>query len=212
MKYKNSGDNRYRVQFMRATEELMDQVTVKEFISYLEENAEFEDYTVEYIDGRCVNCKAYDLKEESSNLHKEFLVTEDGRVFYWRALNCKVELVDRENEREKDMMKAKKSPRILVPWESWLYLEERSYKERCGRKHTEKSLERMKRNFNSLAHYKGMKQLMDKDFGGAIGKPENSWEEHRWTGWSCEDMKKMLDEAGLPWEPGEEIEYISVSI
>ena len=36
MKYKNSGDNRYRVQFMRATEELMDQVTVKEFISYLE--------------------------------------------------------------------------------------------------------------------------------------------------------------------------------
>ena len=29
MKYKNSGDNRYRVQFMRATEELMYQVTVK---------------------------------------------------------------------------------------------------------------------------------------------------------------------------------------
>ena len=104
MKYRNSDDNRYRVQFMRSTEELMDQLTVKEFISYLEEKAEFEDYTVEYIDGRCVNCKAYDLKEENSNLHKEFLVTEDGRVFYWRALNCKVELVDREIERGKDMM------------------------------------------------------------------------------------------------------------
>lgn len=104
MKYKNSGDNRYRVQFMRATEELMDQVTVKEFISYLEENAEFEDYTVEYIDGRCVNCKAYDLKEENSNLHKEFLVTEDGRVFYWRSLNCKAELVDREIKRRSEMM------------------------------------------------------------------------------------------------------------
>lgn len=50
MRYKNSDDNRYRVQFMRSTEELMDQLTVKEFISYLEENAEFEDYTVEYID------------------------------------------------------------------------------------------------------------------------------------------------------------------
>lgn len=50
MKYKNSDDNRYRVQFMRSTEELMDQLTVKEFISYLKENAEFEDYTVEYID------------------------------------------------------------------------------------------------------------------------------------------------------------------
>lgn len=46
MRYKNSDDNRYRVQFMRSTEELMDQLTVKEFISYLEENAEFEDYTV----------------------------------------------------------------------------------------------------------------------------------------------------------------------
>ena len=33
MKYKNSDDNRYRVQFMRSTEELMDQLTVKEFIS-----------------------------------------------------------------------------------------------------------------------------------------------------------------------------------
>lgn len=42
MRYKNSDDNRYRVQFMISTEELMDQLTVKEFISYLEENAEFE--------------------------------------------------------------------------------------------------------------------------------------------------------------------------
>ena len=97
MKYRNSDDNRYRVQFMVSTEKLMDQLTVKEFISYLEEKAEFEDYTVEYIDGRCVNCKAYDLKEENSNLHKEFLVTEDGRVFYWRALNSKIELVDKES-------------------------------------------------------------------------------------------------------------------
>ena len=96
MKYKNSDDNRYRVQFMRSTEELMDQLTVKEFISYLEENAEFEDYTVEYIDGKCVKCRAYDLTEENSKLHKEFLVTEDGRVFYWRSLISKVELVDDE--------------------------------------------------------------------------------------------------------------------
>lgn len=96
MKYKNSDDNRYRVQFMRSTEELMDQLTVKEFISYLEENAEFEDYTVEYIDGKCVKCRAYYLTEENSKLHKEFLVTEDGRVFYWRTLLDKIELVDDE--------------------------------------------------------------------------------------------------------------------
>ena len=100
MRYKNSDDNRYRVQFMRSTEELMDQLTVKEFISYLEENAEFEDYTVEYIDKKCVKCRAYDLTEENSKLHKEFLVTEDGRVFYWRSLISKIELVDAEEEKQ----------------------------------------------------------------------------------------------------------------
>ena len=96
MRYKEDNDNRYRVNFMRATEELMDALTVESFISYLEENAEFEDYTVEYIDGKCVECRAYDLTEENSKLHKEFLVTEDGRVFYWRTLLDKIELVDDE--------------------------------------------------------------------------------------------------------------------
>lgn len=96
MRYKEDNDNRYRVNFMRATEELMDAVTVESFISYLEENAEFEDYTVEYIDGKCVKCRAYDLTEGNSKLHKEFLVTEDGRVFYWRTLLDKIELVDDE--------------------------------------------------------------------------------------------------------------------
>ena len=96
MRDKEDNDNRYRVNFMRATEELMDAITVESFISYLEENAEFEDYTVEYIDGKCVKCRAYDLTEENSKLHKEFLVTEDGRVFYWRTLLDKIELVDDE--------------------------------------------------------------------------------------------------------------------
>lgn len=100
MRYKEDNDNRYRVNFMRATEDLMDALTVESFISYLEENAEFEDYTVEYIDGKCVKCRAYDLTEENSKLHKEFLVTEDGRVFYWRSLISKIELVDTEEEKQ----------------------------------------------------------------------------------------------------------------
>ena len=100
MRYKEDNDNRYRVNFMIATEELMDALTVESFISYLEENAEFEDYTVEYIDGKCVKCRAYDLTEENSKLHKEFLVTEDGRVFYWRSLISKIELVDTEEEKQ----------------------------------------------------------------------------------------------------------------
>ena len=96
MRYKEDNNNRYRVNFMRATEELMDALTVESVISYLEENAEFEDYTVEYIDGKCVKCRAYDLTEENSKLHKEFLVIEDGRAFYWRTLLDKIELVDDE--------------------------------------------------------------------------------------------------------------------
>lgn len=97
MKYRNDNDNRYRVNFMRSTEELIDALTVKEFISYLEENAELEDEAdVEYIDGKCVTCKVYDLREADSSLHKEFLVTEDERVFYWVSLLKKIELVDRE--------------------------------------------------------------------------------------------------------------------
>lgn len=96
MRYLKSEDNRYRVRFMVATEKLMDTMTVKQFISYLEENAEFEDEDYEYIGGKVVKCKAYDLKEADSNLHKEFLVTEDGRVFYWLSLNQKIELVDDE--------------------------------------------------------------------------------------------------------------------
>lgn len=39
MEYKNVQDNRYRTIFMRSTEALMDKLTVKEFIAYLEKNA-----------------------------------------------------------------------------------------------------------------------------------------------------------------------------
>lgn len=39
---------------------------------------------------------------------------------------------------------------------------------------------------------------------------KNSWEEHRWTSWSCKDMKEMLDEVGLPWKDGGSVNYISV--
>lgn len=93
MKYKNDADNRYRVDFMKSTEEIIDSLTVKEFINYLEENAVFEDNIVCIIDKKCVNCKAYDLTEEATKLHKEFLVTQDLRMFYWRTLNDKIELV-----------------------------------------------------------------------------------------------------------------------
>lgn len=115
MKYRNSDDNRYRVRFMVSTEELMDALTVKQFISYLEENTELEDdEDVEYIDGKVVKCRAYDLKEADSNLHKEFLVTEDGRVFYWLALNQRIELVDDEKQTEIHKQNVKRQKMTIV--------------------------------------------------------------------------------------------------
>lgn len=104
-----------------------------------------------------------------------------------------------------------KSPTLLVPFESWMFLQRKGYQERSGKPHSEKGIERLRRNFQEHS-YQGYKQLMNGDLGGCNGDPENAWEEHRWTSWSVDDMKKILDEAGLPWKDGEEAEYISVSI
>lgn len=114
MRYLKEDDNRYRVRFMVSTEKLMDELTVSQFIAYLEENAELEsDEEYEYISGKVVKCKAYDLKEAESNLHKEFLVTEDGRLFYWLSLNTKIELVDRE-EKTVDTAESNKRAKMII--------------------------------------------------------------------------------------------------
>ena len=107
-------------------------------------------------------------------------------------------------------MTIRKLNSILIPWESWWHLENLSYFQRCGKYHTKKQKERAKRDFEQFAFYDGMKRTCEYDLGGATGNPERSWEEGRWTSWSCEDMKKILDEAGLPWEQGDPEERISI--
>lgn len=112
MRFKNDDDNRYRVNFTRATEAHIDKMTVAEFIEYLENNAEFEDESTPiYIDGKTIWCKDCVLKE-TYKLHKEFLISEDGsRLFYSISVIKRAELVDdsteaaADNEREenKDM-------------------------------------------------------------------------------------------------------------
>lgn len=98
MRYLKDNDNRYRVNFMRTTEEMMDTMTVAQFISHLEENAEYtdDDFILSgvYPNVKIIDAKVYEYKEPNSNLRKEFLVTEDGRVFYWLSLIHKIELVD----------------------------------------------------------------------------------------------------------------------
>jgi hypothetical protein len=105
MKFKNENDARYIVNFMPSTESIIKSLSTKEFIKYLDENAEFEDYTYEWIDGHAVKCKAY-IFNETENLNKEFLVTENGRVFYWLSLINKIEFInDTEKESENKTIK-----------------------------------------------------------------------------------------------------------
>lgn len=102
-----------------------------------------------------------------------------------------------------------KKKTIRVPLESLLYLKDISRFQRTGTHLSEKSIafytKEMQRDINKNGH-----ELMDGSFGGAIGKPENSYEEHRWTYWGVDEMKRMLDEKGLPYEEGEEVDVINV--
>ena len=108
-----------------------------------------------------------------------------------------------------DKPTARESATILVPLESFLYLQEKSYSERTGKNQSDKARQRLTKNFRQFS-YGGMKQLMDGSLGGCKGKPENAWEEGRWTSWSASDMAEILDEAGLPWKMGKDAEYITV--
>lgn len=92
-RFRSENDDKYMVNFMRSTQEIMENTTVKEFINYLKLNATLEDNTVEYINGKAVKCCIYDLKESSSRLHKKFIVTADNRLFYWRTVSHKIELI-----------------------------------------------------------------------------------------------------------------------
>lgn len=106
---------------------------------------------------------------------------------------------------------ARKANTMLITWEGWLYLRERQHAERSetGRPLAEKTIERLKRNFEY--HSKdGWKRIMEYDFGGCVGSPKNAWEEHRWTEWSISQMMNMLDEKGLPYKESEPIDVIDV--
>ncbi len=109
------------------------------------------------------------------------------------------------------MMRTRKAKTILLPWESYLYLQQKGRNERCGDWKTEKQIAKLKANFEEFS-YNGYKRLLDGDLGGCVGDWKNGYEEGRWTSWSCEDMKRILDEAGLPYKDGEDTECVDVSI
>ena len=90
-----------------------------------------------------------------------------------------------------------KKKAIRLTLESYLYLQNEGHKQRSGNDYSEATIEKLTKNYY---RYKNGITIASGWLGGAIGNPENSYEEGRWTDWSVDDMKKMLDEKGLPYE------------
>ena len=100
---------------------------------------------------------------------------------------------------------------LIVPLESLLYLDDQCHLQRGGHHTSEKGIERLKKVMQREYNKNGY-QILEYGFGGAIGDPKNSYEEGRWTYWTIEQMKEMLDSQNLPYKDGEEIEVINVNI
>lgn len=102
-----------------------------------------------------------------------------------------------------------KKKAMLIPLDSYLYLQTEGYRQRCGKEHP--NVARLERNFKQHST-NGYYTLMDGDLGGCIGNPENAYEEGRWTSWSCATMKEMLKDKGLTYKDTDDIECIEVYI
>lgn len=109
-------------------------------------------------------------------------------------------------------MKVRKRRQIKVTWEGWMCLQNEMHKQRSetGKPLSEKAIERMKNAFDDYKNPDGTKNVAEGQFGGCVGSPINAWEEGRWTSWSVEDMKRILEENGFEWEDAEDQEYISL--
>ena len=98
---------------------------------------------------------------------------------------------------------------IRIPLESRLYLEDQLHLQRGGHHSSERIIDHIIKESQKPYNQNGF-VIMDGDLGGAIGDPLNSYEEGRWTSWTIEDMKRMLDEQGLPYFDEEPIDVIDV--
>ena len=91
---------------------------------------------------------------------------------------------------------------IRVPLESYIYLQQENRIQRTGKELSEKVIERFKRSFET--YNKDGALLLNGSLGGAN-------EEGKWTSWTVEDMKDMLNKQNLPYENCEE-DVISVRL
>ena len=104
----------------------------------------------------------------------------------------------------------RKTKVIKVPFESHEHLHRMQWQQRSDKPYLDSFTERHRRYFNIGADANGLKSVHDGDFGGCNGRKENAWEEGRWTSWSVDEMKRILDKAVLPYKDSGETEVIDV--
>lgn len=94
---------------------------------------------------------------------------------------------------------------ILVGRESYMYLHRIMQEQRGLRPLTPEQEDRLWNRQRLNAD--GLRSCSNNSLGGGDGTYDG-----RWWDWSVETLKKMLDEADLPYVDGEPIEYIEVFI
>lgn len=97
------------------------------------------------------------------------------------------------------------SQTILVGKESYLYLDRISREQRGCKPLTPDQEDRLWSKCRLNAD--GLRSCNNYSLGGGDGTYHG-----RWWSWSVDTLKKMLDEANLPYEDGEPIEYINVHL
>ncbi len=99
-------------------------------------------------------------------------------------------------------MKEKISQTLLIGKAAWAFLKNEQRKQR-GLDALASTVE--DRLWKNLRKVDGKKQIMDGSYGGGDGSYTG-----RWTEWSVDEMKAMLDAAGLEYEIGQPVQYISI--
>lgn len=93
MKFKYDDDAVYFLRFSTALEKMLKYISCTDFIKYLKENAIETSVNLIRIDDKNFECTEYTIREENLKL-RDFMVTNDGRVFYHRYLGADHELVN----------------------------------------------------------------------------------------------------------------------
>lgn len=106
----------------------------------------------------------------------------------------------------------RKTKMLELPFESYEYLQRIGWEQRTDKPYLESFTEKHRHNFDYVTRGRHGYYAHDGAFGGCNGEKRNAWEEGRWTSWSVEDMKRILDKAGLPYKDAGETEVIDVYI